>query len=357
MYGRGISDMKGNVLATVFAVEACLRNGGLPVNVKFFVEGQEEIGSPDLGNFLRQHQDLLAADICLNPDTGMLSPEHPTITYALRGLAYFELNISGPTKDLHSGLYGGALLNPAQALAELIAGMHDSEGRVTLPGFYDDVRELTDGERNRLATLPIHEQDFLNRTGIPAIWGESGYSFYERITARPTLEVNGLLSGFTGEGSKTVIPSGAMAKISCRLVPDQVPEKIHQSLLTYLERTAPDTIRWSLRELVSGHPSISDIESPLVGAMAKALARAFGSEPLFRREGGSVPVVADLQHILGMETINVGIGLPDDNQHGPNEKMHLPSFYRQIDSFIHFFRLVAETSPSAFAQSKGIASQ
>ncbi len=352
LFGRGTSDMKGNVLGTIFAVEAWLKNGGLPVNVKFLIEGQEEIGSPSITAFLQEQKALLAADFCLNPDAGMLSPDQPTITYALRGLSYFELHVFGPENDLHSGLYGGAIHNPAQALVELTSGMHLPDGRVNLPGFYDGVRELTGEERQELARLPVSEQDLQRRTGVPAIWGEKDYTFFERITARPTLEINGLLSGFTGQGAKTVIPAQAMAKISCRLVPDQDPDKIKASLETYLERSAPETIRWELRELTRGYPSISDIHSPWIRAMVQAQTQAFGAPPLFRREGGSIPVVADLQHILGIESINVGIGLPDDNQHGPNEKMHLPSFHRQIDSFIRFFHLAGEASASQGAGSE-----
>ena len=216
LFGRGTSDMKGQLVATAAAIEAVMRDGGMPVNLKFLLEGEEEIGSPNLDAFIQDHKDLLACDFALNPDTGMLAEDLPTITYALRGLAYFELRVYGPAHDLHSGLYGGVVHNPAQALCELVAGMHDAQGRVTLPDFYDSVRSLDKEERDELSRLPTTEAFYLEQTGVPALWGEAGYTPAERIGARPTLEVNGLYSGFTGEGSKTVLPAWAMAKISCR---------------------------------------------------------------------------------------------------------------------------------------------
>ncbi|MBC8496106.1 MAG: M20/M25/M40 family metallo-hydrolase, partial [Chloroflexi bacterium] len=211
LYARGATDMKGQVAATLNAVEAILRTGQLPINVKFIIEGEEEIGSPNLPEFIREHKELLACDFALNPDTGMIAPDLPTITYALRGLAYFELRLWGPSQDLHSGVFGGAVHNPAQVLADLIAGMHDEKGRITLPGFYDKVRDLTQDEREELARLPKGEAWYLENTGAPELWGEEGYSPDERVGARPTLEINGLLSGFTGEGAKTVLPAYAMA--------------------------------------------------------------------------------------------------------------------------------------------------
>ncbi|MFN3929953.1 MAG: M20/M25/M40 family metallo-hydrolase, partial [Thermoflexus sp.] len=221
LYARGASDMKGQVLASIAAFEAVARSGPPPVHVKFLIEGEEEVGSPHLPDFIERNRELLQCSVSLNPDAGMIAPDRPTITYGLRGLAYFELRVYGPAHDLHSGLYGGVVHNPAQALCELIAGMHDAEGRVTLPGFYDRVRPLTEEERAELARLPMDERFYLELTGAPALWGEAGYTPIERIGARPTLEVNGLLAGFTGPGAKTVLPAYAMAKISMRLVPDQ----------------------------------------------------------------------------------------------------------------------------------------
>lgn len=336
LFARGASDMKGQVMAAINALEAITRTGNMPINIKFLIEGEEEIGSPNLDEFISNHQELLSSDLALNPDTGMIAPDFPTITYALRGLAYFEVRVDGPDHDLHSGLYGGVVLNPAQALCELIAGMHDESGRVTLPGFYDRVRNLDDEEREQLARLPLDEEFYLQQTGAPALWGESGYSPVERIGARPTLEVNGFYSGFTGEGSKTVLPAWAMAKISTRLVPDQDPDEVHQQLNRYLKENAPETVRFEVKNLVGSPASISDRGSVGVRAMQDAMQQVWGEKPLFRREGGSVPVVVLFKEILGIESVNCGFSLPDDNAHSPNEKLHLPTWNHGIDTIIHF---------------------
>ena len=337
IYARGITDMKGQVMVALKSVEAIVRTGALPINVKFLIEGEEEIGSPSLAPFMESHKDLLACDFAINPDTGTLAPDIPTVTYALRGLAYFELRVFGPDHDLHSGVFGGSVLNPAQALAELIAGMHDAQGRVTLPGFYDKVLPIDAEERAELARLPVGDEFFLQSTGAPGLWGEEGYTTVERVGARPTLEVNGLLSGFTGEGAKTVLPAWAMAKISTRLVPDQTPEDVYQQMLKYLEAKAQKSVRWTLVDLHGGEPSISDRHSPYVQALSAALETVWNKRPVFKREGGSVPVVGQFQKILGVESVNTGFAMPDDNMHSPNEKMHLPTWYRGIDAFIHFF--------------------
>ncbi len=336
LFARGASDMKGQVMAAINALEAITRTGNMPINIKFLIEGEEEIGSPNLDEFISNHKELLSSDLALNPDTGMIAPDFPTITYALRGLAYFEVRVDGPDHDLHSGLYGGVVLNPAQALCELIAGMHDESGRVTLPGFYDRVRNLDDEERAQLARLPLDEEFYLQQTGAPALWGESGYSPVERIGARPTLEVNGFYSGFTGEGSKTVLPAWAMAKISTRLVPDQDPDEVHQQLNRYLKENAPETIRFEVKNLVGSPASISDRGSVGVRAMQDAMQQVWQKKPLFRREGGSVPVVVLFKEILGIESVNCGFSLPDDNAHSPNEKLHLPTWNHGIDTIIHF---------------------
>jgi acetylornithine deacetylase/succinyl-diaminopimelate desuccinylase-like protein len=337
IYARGASDMKGQDIILLKSVESLVKTGGLPVNLKWLFEGEEEIGSPNLETFIIEHKQLLTSDFAVNPDSGMIGKEHPTLTYALRGLAYFELRIFGPEHDLHSGIYGGVVHNPAIALAELIAGMHDSNGRVTLPGFYDRVQELNKEERDELARLPIADRDFLEMTGAPALYGEAGFTANERTGARPTLDVNGMISGFTGEGSKTVIPAWAMAKISMRLVPNQDPEEVHQQLIRYLDEQSPKDVRWELTELAGGPASISDRNNASVMAMVKALEAVWGTPPYFRREGGSIPVVRDMQRLLGIESVISGFGLPDDNVHAPNEKMHLPTWYRGIEAFIHFF--------------------
>jgi acetylornithine deacetylase/succinyl-diaminopimelate desuccinylase-like protein len=337
IFARGASDMKGQDLVMLKAVESLVKTGGLPVNVKWLFEGEEEIGSPNLPPFILDHKALLASDFALNPDSSLIGKDYPTLTYALRGLAYFELRVYGPAHDLHSGQYGGAVRNPAIALAELIADMHDSKGKVTLPGFYDKVRKLNKEEREELARLPIDDKHFLEVTGASALYGEAGFTVNERTGARPTLDVNGLLSGFTGEGSKTVIPAWAMAKISMRLVPDQDPEEVHKQLLRYLEDHAPADIRWELTVMAGSAASISDRDNLGVKSMGKALETVWGVRPFFRREGGSIPVVRDMQQLLGVESVVCGFGLPDDNIHAPNEKLHLPTWYRGIDASIHFF--------------------
>jgi acetylornithine deacetylase/succinyl-diaminopimelate desuccinylase-like protein len=329
--------MKGQIVAVFSAIEALTQFGEMPVNVKFLIEGEEEIGSPNLVDFIRDHQDLLACDFSLNPDTGTFSAEQPGITYALRGLAYFELRVYGPDHDLHSGSFGGVVHNPAQALCELIAGMHDADGRITLPGFYDKVRPLSKEERYELARLQLDETHFLKTTGAPALHGEAGYTPVEQVGARPTLEVNGLLSGYTGVGAKTVLPAQAMAKISMRLVPDQDPADVMQQLQAYLEAKAPKTVRVELTAFQHGPASISDTNSPYVRALSRAMETVWGKRPVFRREGGSVPVVTHFQQYLGVQSVNTGFSLPDDRAHSPNEKLHLPTWYRGIETFVRFF--------------------
>ncbi len=337
LFARGASDMKGQVIASIKALESILKTGILPVNIKFMIEGEEEIGSPHLDLFMKEHKDLLACDIVLNPDAGMIAPDVPTIEYALRGLAYFELRVYGPPHDLHSGLFGGIVHNPAQALCELIAGMHDNQGRVTLPGFYDSVVELTKEERAEIASLPTNENYYKEKTGISSLWGDEAYIPAERIGTRPTLEIHGLLSGFTGTGTKTVIPAWAMAKLSSRLVPDQTPEEVDHQLRQYLADKAPDTIRWELTTFGGGPAIVTDRDLPATRALVQALQQVWGKPVIYKREGGSIPVVAGVQSILGVSSVLTGFGLPDDNAHAPNEKLDLPTWYRGIDALILFF--------------------
>jgi acetylornithine deacetylase/succinyl-diaminopimelate desuccinylase-like protein len=342
LFGRGASDMKGQVVSSLKALESLKATGGLPINLKVLIEGEEEIGSPSLDAFIAEHTDLLACDFAINPDTGMMAADIPTITYGLRGLAYFEIRLTGASQDLHSGLYGGAIHNPAQVLCELIAGMHDAAGRVTLPGFYDAVRPMSDQERAELARLIVTDEYVIAQTGVPQLFGERGYTTMERIGGRPTLEVNGLLSGYTGEGSKTVLPAQAMAKVSMRLVPDQTPGAVHQQLLRYLEAHVPPTVKWEVVTHAGGKPSITDLNTRPVKAMAAALEAVWGKRPVYRREGGSVPVTAQMQDLLGIESVLTGFGLPDDNLHAPNERIHLPTFERGIQAMIHFYCNLAE---------------
>jgi acetylornithine deacetylase/succinyl-diaminopimelate desuccinylase-like protein len=340
LYGRGSSDMKGQVLATFNAFESVIKSGapnGVPVNLKFLLEGEEEIGSKNLEPFLKKHAKRFKADVSLNPDAGMIGIDMPTITYGLRGLAYFEVHVSGPKADLHSGLYGGAVHNPAQALAELITKMHDEKGRITLPGFYDSVRPVTEQEHADFARLPNDDAHYLMETGVPALWGEEGYISAERTGARPTLEVNGLLSGWTGPGSKTVLPAKAMAKISCRLVPDQTDSEVEIQMIRFMEENAPNTVNWEVKKLTGSPFAIADLNNAGVKAMHNAMEAVWSVRPLYRREGGSIGAVAMLQQICGVESVLVGMGLPSDNVHSPNEHLHLPTWQKGIEAFIHFF--------------------
>ena len=336
IHARGASDMKGQIFAQIKALESLTKQGDFPCTLKYLLEGEEEIGSPHLGPFIDAHRDMLACDFVLNCDSGIHQPDMPGIVYSLRGLAYFEVEVRAPNKDLHSGLFGGSIHNPAQALCELIAGMHDDKGRVTLPGFYDKVRALESDEREAMSKLPYTDEEWLAMTGAPALWGEEGYTTLERIGARPTLEVNGMIGGFTGEGSKTVLPAKAMAKISMRLVADQEPSEIHDQLCAYFKAKAPSTIEWEVRELVHGKGAIMDRKSSYMQAAMAALRTVFKKEPVFKREGGSVPIVALLQEKLGVDSVMLGFALPDDGIHGPNERQYLPNFFRGIDTYIHF---------------------
>ncbi|HEX2979233.1 MAG TPA: dipeptidase [Anaerolineaceae bacterium] len=337
LYARGASDMKGQIIVVFKAIESIIHNGSMPVNVKFILEGEEEIGSPHLKAFIEEHKDLLACDMALNPDAGMIAADLPTIIYALRGLAYFEIRVVGPDHDLHSGVFGGLIQNPANALAKLIAGMTDDQGRITLPGFYDKVVPLSSEEKAELARLPMDDAYYLKQTGAVKLFGEAGFTSIERVGARPTLDVNGMFSGFTGQGSKTVIPSWAMAKVSMRLVPNQDPEDVYHQLQQYMQENAPDTIRWEIIRMSGGPACFASPTSHGAKALHKALETVWGKRPTYKREGGSVPVVSDMQEILGIDSVLTGFGLPDDNIHSPNEKLHLPTWSRGIDAMIHFF--------------------
>jgi acetylornithine deacetylase/succinyl-diaminopimelate desuccinylase-like protein len=330
--------MKGQLIAVITAVEALMQSGGSPVNLKFLIEGEEEIGSAHLGQFIQAEAARLASDVSLNVDSAVLRPDLPSMVYSLRGLAYFEVWVRGPEHDLHSGQYGGTIHNPAQVLCELIAGMHDADGRITLPGYYDRVRTWPPEEREALARVPYDDEVWRRHAANPpALYGENGYTTVERIGIRPTLEVNGLLSGFTGEGSKTVLPARAMAKISMRLVPDQDAAEVAQQLREYLRRKAPPTVTWEVKNLASGPGVVIERDSPYMRAALSALKTVFEVEPVLMREGGSVPVVGLLKHQLNVDSVLLGFGLPDDNLHAPNEKLHLPTWQRGIEAFIRFF--------------------
>jgi acetylornithine deacetylase/succinyl-diaminopimelate desuccinylase-like protein len=337
LYARGAGDDKGQFYAHVKAAEALLSTSGdLPVNLKFLIEGEEEIGSEHLEPFIRTHTDLLAADVVLVSDTHSRSLEQPTIVYTLRGLSYMEIEVTGPRHDLHSGTFGGMIHNPAQALCEVIARLHDEHGTVTVPGFYDRVRTLEGDERAELNRLPYTEAMLQAETGVPAAWGEPEYRLHERTGARPTLEVNGLVSGWTGEGAKTVLPARALAKVSCRLVADQDPVEIFERVRDYVATITPPTVRSEVRLLHYGYPVMTDPHSAVMQAAIAAYEEGWGATPLFTREGGSIPIVVEFQRHLKAPVVLMGFGLPDDGAHSPNEKFTLECFWRGIAASISF---------------------
>ena len=337
LYARGASDMKGQIWATISAIQSILETSELPVNIKFMIEGEEEIGSPSLDTFLEEHKEMLKSDLVLNLDADMIDPNKPTIIYALRGMAYFELRLFGPKADLHSGIFGGVVGNPANILAKLIAGMHDDKGRVNLPGFYDQVRDISEKESEELSRIGMDADFFKEMAGVPELSGEEGFPPVERFGARPTLDVNGLYSGYIEKGAKTIIPAYAMAKLSTRLVPDQDPESVHESLKSYLNENVPNTVKWEL-ELMSGAPAyITEEEVPGADLFIKALEETWGTKPLMKREGGSIPVATSIKEILGVDSIITGFGLPDDQIHSPNERVHLPTHRKGVSALIRFF--------------------
>jgi acetylornithine deacetylase/succinyl-diaminopimelate desuccinylase-like protein len=321
----------------VKAVEAFHQTAGAPpVNLRCIFEGEEEIGSPSLDPFVREHQELLTADVAVISDTHILGHDLPAIIYGLRGLAHVEVEVTGPAHDLHSGTYGGAVHNPINALCAMIASLQDEHGRITVPGFYDKVRQLEPQERAELARVPFDRQAWLREVGLATDWGEPEYTIVERTTARPTLDVNGIWGGYVQPGAKTVLPGKAHAKISMRLVPDQDPAEIARLVAEHLKTIAPPTVSVEVQDLHGGGAAVARRDSPAMQAAIEAYAAAFGREPIFMRSGGSISVVATFQEVLGIETILMGFGLPDDNLHAPNEKLHLPNFYKGIETVIHF---------------------
>jgi acetylornithine deacetylase/succinyl-diaminopimelate desuccinylase-like protein len=343
LFARGASDDKGQTFLHVKAVEALLKSTGrLPVNVKFLVEGEEESGSAAINAYVPAHAEQLRADAVLISDTHILAPDRPAILYGLRGGWRAEITVTGAAHDLHSGSYGGAIHNANQALAEILAALHDPQGRVTVPGFYDDVRELSADERANLARVPYGDQEILADSGAPAVYGEPEYTVVERTGARPTLEINGMWGGFTEEGFKTVIPSQAHAKISCRLVPYQDSAKIGRQVTAYLKELAPPTVTVEVRPYHEGGPAfLTPYDAPAIQAAARAYEQVFGNEPLYTLEGGGIPVVTVFQQVLGAPIVLMGFGLPDDNLHAPNEKFHLPNLYNGIRTSIAFMQEMA----------------
>jgi len=343
LYARGASDNKGQHYVHLAATEAFFEaEGAPPVNLKFLIEGEEEIGSPNLGGFIQSNADLLACDVSLISDTGMVEARTPTIIYGVRGMAYMELEIQGPGRDLHSGAYGGVAHNPLQVMVEILSALHDDQGRVAIPGFYDKVRPLTEDERAEFKRIPFDEEAFRQEIGAPALWmGEVGYTPLERLGARPTLELHGIRGGFVGEGQKTVIPAKIVAKVSMRLVPDQDPLEIAKLFEARVRALAPSSVEVTVRNLSHADAAVIERDAPAMGAAVRAYRRGFDAEPVFLRSGGTLPVVAMLNHVLKAPVIMMGFGLPDDNAHAPNEKLSLDNFRRGINTSIHFLEGLA----------------
>jgi acetylornithine deacetylase/succinyl-diaminopimelate desuccinylase-like protein len=342
IYARGSADDKGQVFMHFKAVEAHLKqNGRLPVNIRFILEGEEEVGSVNLDDFVRGHKDELKADVVVISDSPMFARGIPSICYGLRGLVYFQIDVRGSGTDLHSGSFGGAVANPAFVLAQMIAQMKDRSGRIRIGGFYDDVLPLKDEERQAWAALPFNEKQYRNDFGIPKLFGETGYTTLERTWARPTLEVNGLLSGFTGDGAKTVLPAVAMAKISMRLVPNQDPGTIAALFEAYVRKLAPKTVQLKVTRMHGGKPWMTSYDHPFVQAAARAIEQGFGKRPVFTREGGSIPVVSTFQEELGLPSVLFGVGLPDENAHAPNEKLDVSNFHGGIISSAILYQEIA----------------
>ncbi len=343
IYGRGACDDKGQLFTHVKALESYLKTERtLPVNVKCIFEGEEELGgSPGLERFVARNKHALRADAAVMSDTRMLGPGHPAIGYSQRGNLRFELEVRGPKQDLHSGNFGGAVHNPLQALCEIVASMHDAEGRVTIAGYYDKVRAWSAKERDYMARTGAKDADILRDAGVSRPWGEAGFSLYERITIRPALTLNGIAGGYQGSGIKTVIPARALAKLSIRIVPDQSPHEIEQLLREHVARVTPPTVTAKLRTLAVSNPALVDRNHPALRAAAVAYRRGFGSWPVFLRSGGSVPAASIFQKALGTPTVLMGFALPDDRVHAPNEKFHLPNFFRGIETSIWYLATAA----------------
>jgi acetylornithine deacetylase/succinyl-diaminopimelate desuccinylase-like protein len=345
IYARGAVDDKGQIFMHFKAIEAHLaQNGRLPVNMKIVLEGEEEVGSQNLDEFVKANKDLLAADVVVISDSPMFDRGVPSICYGLRGLAYCQIDLRGSKTDLHSGSFGGAVANPIMVLAQILAQMKDRSGRIKIPGFYDAVRELTAEERDEWRRLPFNERQYARDIGAPKLFGETGYSTLERVWARPTFEVNGILGGFTGEGAKTVIPAVAMAKVSMRLVPDQDPDRIAALFEDYVKKVAPKTVEVKVTRMHGGKPWMTGFDNRFVQAAARAIEKGFGKTPVFNREGGSIPVVATFQEILGLPSVLFGVGLPDENAHAPNEKLDLGNFHGGIIASAYLYDEVASAT-------------
>ncbi|RCH54003.1 dipeptidase [Mucilaginibacter hurinus] len=344
IYARGACDDKGQFYMHVKAFELMMQTGTLACNIKFMIEGEEEVGSDNLGPFVQVNKDRLKADVILISDTAMISMKHPSLETGLRGLSYLEVEVTGPNRDLHSGVYGGAVANPATILAKMIASLHDDNNHITIPGFYNDVAELSEAERMALNNAPYSEEEYKADLGINELWGEKGYSTFERTGTRPTLEVNGIWGGYIGEGAKTVLPSKAHAKISMRLVPNQISATITKFFTDHFLRIAPPYVKVKVTPHHGGEPVVTPTDSVAYRAAQKAIAESFGKEPIPTRGGGSIPIVALFEAELGIKTVLMGFGLDSDNLHSPNEKYDVYNYYKGIETIPLFYKYFDELS-------------
>jgi acetylornithine deacetylase/succinyl-diaminopimelate desuccinylase-like protein len=353
LHARGAADDKGQLFSHIKALESYLKTSrALPVNVKCIFEGEEEIGSPNLHSFISRNKHTLRAHAAVISDTRMLAPDRPAISYAQRGGLRAEVEITGPPHELHSGAFGGAVHNPVLALCDIISGLHDDQGRIAIPGFYDDVRVWNEKERAFMARSGPSDEEILHDAKVRPGWGEEGYSLYERTTVRPDVGVNGIVGGHAGPGVKGVIPTRALAKVSFRLVPDQDPQRVAQLFREHIARVTPPTVRSMVRTMSPVHPALVNRKHPAVQAAALAYKRGFGASPVFVRSGGSIPVVNTFQEILGIPAVLMGFGLPDDHIHGPNEKFSLPIFYKAIETSIWYLALASRLRVSARASQR-----
>ncbi len=343
IYARGATDNKGQLLIHIKALESYLEAcGEAPVNVKILLEGEEEISSPNLTPFIKENLDLLKADVCVISDTSMRAIEEPAITHSLRGMTYIEIEVEGPKEDLHSGLWGGAAHNPALALVEILGKLYNPDNTIAVPGFYDDVVSLTETEREMIAKTALSEEQYRATTGVPATWGDARYTIRERISARPTLDINGMWSGWTGPGPKTIIPQKAGAKLSSRLVGNQHPEKIYALLREYIESIAPKTVKVGVSLVTTGMPALISFDLPEMRAASRAYEKAWGYPPVFTRGGGSIPVVADIANLLNIPVVMMGYGLDSDGLHSPNEHYSIEMFQRGIETAIVYLEELAQ---------------
>ncbi len=338
IFARGASDDKGQVYMHIKALQTMVQTGNLSCNVKFLIEGEEEIGSANLEQFVKNNLELLRADLMLISDTGMLSNENPSITVGLRGMSYVEVELTGPNRDLHSGMYGGAVANPVNVLCQMIASMHDENNRVTIPGFYDDVEELSDADKEALLSAPFDPENYKKEIGLDALHGEKGYSTLEHLGTRPTLDVNGIWGGYIGEGPKTVLPSKAYAKISMRLVPNQSSEKITELFQQHFERIAPSTVKVKVAPMHGGEAAVTPTDAPGYLAASKAVEQVWGKKPIPMRDGGSIPIVALFENELNINVILMGFGLDEDAIHSPNESYGVENYLKGIETICSFFQ-------------------